>query len=245
MESNFGPDPLDKTTPVPPLAPRPKPELKLDLACGHGAKGGGTKPEGYLGVDILPGPGVDFVQDLLRFPWQWETSSVDAIKCEHFLEHIPMLWWGKKPYTFENISGETVSAFENGHKIIQDDPKDKELLFAFMDECWRILKPNAHFNIIVPNGFCDRGFQDPTHRRFFCKASWLYFTKTYRDINIPQYNVECDFYDFHSKPGPESSDLVMALSGDVQGRNAETRAFWGEHYINVIRDWSVCLKAKK
>src|ERR1700679_35505 len=58
--------------------------LRLSLACG------GAKPEGFKGVDLIKREGVDFVQDLLKFPWsQFADNSVDEIECMNFVEHIP------------------------------------------------------------------------------------------------------------------------------------------------------------
>src|ERR687886_2920965 len=58
--------------------------LKLALACGD------HKPEGFKGVDLIKTKSVDYVQDLLKFPWsQFKAESVDEIECTNFVEHIP------------------------------------------------------------------------------------------------------------------------------------------------------------
>lgn len=54
----------------------------LDLACGQ------TKKEGYLGVDIAECEGVDFVVDLAKTPWPFDTESVSGVWCSHFVEHL-------------------------------------------------------------------------------------------------------------------------------------------------------------
>lgn len=60
--------------------------MKLDLACGQ------NKQQGFKGVDIAPGPGVDFVVDLEKFPWkEFEDGSVEEIYCSHYVEHVPDL----------------------------------------------------------------------------------------------------------------------------------------------------------
>lgn len=56
--------------------------MKLDIACGQ------NKREGFKGVDIAPGPGVDFVWDLEQFPWApFEDNSVTEIYVSHYAEH--------------------------------------------------------------------------------------------------------------------------------------------------------------
>ena len=58
--------------------------IKLDIACGQ------NKQRGFKGVDIAPGPGVDFVCDLEKFPWKpFEDDSVEEVYCSHYLEHAP------------------------------------------------------------------------------------------------------------------------------------------------------------
>jgi ubiquinone/menaquinone biosynthesis C-methylase UbiE len=57
--------------------------VKLDLACGD------RKADGFIGVDKYKTPSTDMEMDLLQFPWPWEDSSVDEIRCSHFFEHIP------------------------------------------------------------------------------------------------------------------------------------------------------------
>lgn len=57
--------------------------IKVDLCCGR------YKPEGYIGVDIFPHPGVDVVCDLNKAPWPFEDSSVDYLRAHDALEHLP------------------------------------------------------------------------------------------------------------------------------------------------------------
>lgn len=55
--------------------------LRLDLGCGP------NKRPGFVGVDVLPFPGVDVVHDL-RQPWPWEAETVDEAFSSHFIEHL-------------------------------------------------------------------------------------------------------------------------------------------------------------
>lgn len=55
--------------------------LRVDLGCGA------SKPDGFVGVDILPGPGVDIVADLnQQFPFP--DNSVDEIRAYDAIEHL-------------------------------------------------------------------------------------------------------------------------------------------------------------
>jgi SAM-dependent methyltransferase len=54
----------------------------LDLGCGK------NKVPGSVGVDMCQLPGVDVTHELSRFPYPFETNSVDEIHMNHVLEHL-------------------------------------------------------------------------------------------------------------------------------------------------------------
>lgn len=56
--------------------------IRLDIGCGE------NKQPGFVGMDIRPGPGVDIVQDLEKFPWSLPDESVLIATATHVLEHI-------------------------------------------------------------------------------------------------------------------------------------------------------------
>lgn len=146
--------------PIPVLDPR---ELKLDLGCGQ------TPREGYTGVDkFAKQDGIQNV-DLFRFPWPWADNSVDALFCSHFIEHIPMANWIE------------VTAEEPGrHDLIEGT----DLLIRFFNECYRILKPGAPFELVWPALKSTRAFMDPTHRRFIpMETLSLYLSRDWRQVN--------------------------------------------------------------
>lgn len=183
--------------------------LKLSLACGQ------RKPEGFKGVDIAPAEGVDYIQDLLQFPWsQFADNSVDEIECSHFVEHIP---------------------HGNGYH----DP-----FFKFFDEIYRILKPaefspdnpniptKGFVNIVAPYYSSMRAWQDPTHQRAISEATFLYLNKEWRVANaLDHYDVHCDF-DF---------SYGYAMNPEWQTRSQETQGFAMRNYINAITDIQVML----
>lgn len=56
--------------------------MKLDIACGQ------NKRAGFVGVDIAPGEGVDFVWDLEKYPWMpFKDNSVEEMHVSHYAEH--------------------------------------------------------------------------------------------------------------------------------------------------------------
>jgi hypothetical protein len=162
--------------------------MKLSLACGQ------NKPKGFKGVDIAPGKNVDYVQDLMDFPWQFKDSSVDEIECSHFIEHIP-----------------------HGNGFY--DP-----FFSFFDEVYRILKPAKFSpdNPNIPiSGFATftapyyssmRAWQDPTHMRAISDATLLYLDANWRKINkLDHYPIKADFFYYAS----------YNINARLNGRNQE------------------------
>lgn len=60
--------------------------MKLDFGCGQ------NKRDGFKGVDIAAGPGVDFVVDLEKFPWkEFADGSIEELHASHYVEHTPDL----------------------------------------------------------------------------------------------------------------------------------------------------------
>lgn len=56
--------------------------MKLNLGCGKDTR------EGYVNIDMLPGPGVDVVLDLNTCKLPYQSDSIDEIYLSHVLEHI-------------------------------------------------------------------------------------------------------------------------------------------------------------
>lgn len=185
------------------------PSLKLDLGCGQNPK------EGFEGVDVRGGK-AKHVFDLFTFPWPFEDSSVEEIHASHFLEHIPA-----REVEERDLVG-----------------KDKrylgaDMLFAFMDECYRILKPDCWMHVVVPSGRSNRAFWDPTHRRFFMQETFLYFARDWRtQQGLDHYRVACNFGVEVTHSMPQEEGLK---SGEAQSARFST--LW-----NVTVDWHAKLK---
>ena len=68
-------------------APRYLPPLglKIDLGCGA------AKKAGFIGIDAVPGPGVDHVVDVEREPLPFVNDSVGHVFSSHCVEHLSAL----------------------------------------------------------------------------------------------------------------------------------------------------------
>jgi len=103
----------------------------------------------WVGIDIQEFPGVDIVHDFNAHPWPLPDECVTTAIASHVLEHIP--------------------------KIIITDSGTRFPLIEFMDEVWRVMKPDGHFAIAVPHGASPGYMQDPTHASQLNENTWAYF----------------------------------------------------------------------
>jgi len=189
-------------------------EIKLDLGCGL------NKKEGFIGVDYSSKVNPDIVMNLLKFPWkEWEDSSVDEIHTSHFIEHIPDC--------YISPIGE--------YKFVPDE-EDKDLFCCFIDECYRVLKPEGILSVFCPNARSNRAFQDSSHRRFIVAEAFLYFNKEWRAIQkLEHYNINSDF--------KVNVDPIVPIEMTLLHPEAQARRF--NESWNTILDWKATLIAIK
>lgn len=106
---------------------------------------------------------------------------------------------------------------------------------AFMDELYRVLKPKAQAQFIIPYARSMRSIQDFTHQwPPVAEESFLYFNKGWREANKlthGYYEMVCDFdYGFGHN-----------IDNHWMMRNEESRAFAMKHYWSVAADLVVVL----
>jgi SAM-dependent methyltransferase len=113
-----------------------------------------------------------------------------------------------------------------------------KLRFAFMDELWRVLRPDAEVFIVCPYYSSMGAVQDPTHEwPPICDATFIYFNKPWRvATKLDHYPVSCDF----DQSGIEyTADAGPPLN--IGQRNEEFRSMVLKHYINVAQEIKVRL----
>jgi len=187
-------------------------ELKLDLGCGQNVR------EGFEGVD-LHAPNAKHRVDLLKFPWPWADASVDEIHCSHFIEHIPL----------RDVEERDLLAPHHPYL-------GKDLLFAFFDEAYRVLRPDSHMTVICPSVRSERAFQDPTHRRFIAQATFFYLAVPERKaMGLSHYRADCDF----------EGNVSFTHDAELTIRAAEYQQRVFKEAWNAIQDYVVKLKAIK
>ena len=59
--------------------------------------------------------------------------------------------------------------------VIEHVPPHNNGFINFMNEVWRVLKPDGQFAIAMPYATSPGMYQDPTHCNFCNERTWLYF----------------------------------------------------------------------
>lgn len=116
--------------------------------------GAGEEPElekGWVNVDIVKLPGIQVVHNLMSFPWPFEDESAEYIKAKDIIEHL------------------------DHYARIKDTSGSRPTILAFIEECYRILKPNGILWIQTPSWQSDFLWIDPTHVRGFDIRSFDFF----------------------------------------------------------------------
>jgi SAM-dependent methyltransferase len=100
----------------------------------------------WINMDRLDLPGVDVVHNLMRFPYPFDDDSAEEIRAVDVIEHLAN-------YTED----------------------DRPSVVAFIEECYRILKPGGELFIQTPGWDADFLWIDPTHVRGFDMQSMDFF----------------------------------------------------------------------
>lgn len=130
--------------------------MRLNLGCAD------RLIEGYLGVDIAPGPGVDIVADLSQ-RWPWADNEVDEVLALDVCEHI-----GDGYRVVDDLFAAIIPT---PAKIVHYNGR-----IHFMNELHRVLCAGGRATIETPNATKGVGFaQDPTHQSHWCLSTFKYF----------------------------------------------------------------------
>lgn len=105
----------------------------------------------------------------------------------------------------------------------------------FFNELYRVLKPKAQCQVIVPHWASGRAYGDLTHQwPPVVEMFWYYLNKDWRALNAPHVPLVCDF----------DAAWGHSLAQQWVSRNQEAQAFAINHYREVAQDM-ICTVTKK
>lgn len=143
--------------------------IKLDIGCGA------SKNIGFVGMDYEQYGDVDIVHNVEQFPWPLPDESCVIAVCSHLVEHLNPHPGDSRivPLIKLLLDKGVVSQEEIAQYIGEIDPGPRFL--RFMDEVWRILKPDCEFAMVFPYAGSPGFYQDPTHINNINEMTWWYF----------------------------------------------------------------------
>lgn len=143
--------------------------IQLDIG------GGGNPQKGFVCLDIRPLKTVDVIWNVERFPWPLPDECCIRAMASHLLEHINSSMGDPRVFPLITLllKKKIITPQEAREYIgeIEDTPR----FIRFMNEVWRILKPDGQFLIAMPHGYSPGQLQDPTHCSPRNENTWAYF----------------------------------------------------------------------
>ncbi len=193
-------------------APSPPPEIKLDLGCGR------NKLPGYTGVDLYAPDDPDIIKaNLFELPWRKYGEGAPSLSAPLF-------------------ANDSVTEIHASH-FLEHVPQ--KLRWPFMEECWRVLKPEGIMRLFVPSWKSERAYGDMTHEWPPVVAMFFfYLNKGWREANkltYGPYDLKCNF---DHQAGP------TVITGEWATRAQEAQQFACTHYLETYLDMWVTLTKK-
>src|SRR3972149_2839692 len=131
--------------------------IQLDIG------GGGNPQKGFVNLDIRPLETVDIVWNIERFPWPLPDECCIRVMASHLVEHINPSFGDARVFPLiQLLLKKKILTLQEIRDYI-GEVEDKPRFIRFMDEVWRIMKPDGQFMIAMPHGYSPGYLQDPTH----------------------------------------------------------------------------------
>jgi hypothetical protein len=136
----------------------------------------------------------------------------------------------KLPWPFEDNSVEEVYS---GFIFCRIPAKQRPL---FMEELYRVVKPEAKVTMINPYWSTALAIQDYAHEwPPVVEQSFLYFDKQWRESQQDPRGLKCDF----------NVGGGHVYEPETNARSEETRNFWVRRYLNTVQTLQIVLTKRR
>jgi SAM-dependent methyltransferase len=158
-------------------------------------------------------------------------EGVDAIKFDNVTHLVDLR---TAPYPWDDNS---VDEAFSSHFVEHLTGLERVL---FVNELYRILKPGATCQIVVPHWASCRAYGDPTHQWPPVSEFWFYYlSKEWRAANAPHASIEYNPQGFNCN---FEATWGYAMRPDLAIRNQEYQQFAMNNYKEVVTDTIATLK---
>lgn len=198
--------------------------IKLDIGCGE------SKQPGFVGLDILPLPGVDIVTNFEKFPWPLPDECASLAMARHVLEHISPTPHDPRTEGLVNLLLKKKLVKQSEIDEFVGEPAPGAIFLRFMDEVWRILKPGGQFMFVTPYAGSAGYWWDPTHINGISEVTPEYFDPLGPRTYNPQ--TKRSFWHFYRPKPWKIVNNLWSVNGNMEVL-LEKRAFRkDEDYVN-------------
>jgi hypothetical protein len=143
--------------------------IRLDIACGRSKQG-----PNWVGIDMLPLPGVDIVHNIELTPWPLPDESVSVAIASHIMEHLnPMADNARLDGLVHLLVQKGVIAQEEVDQYLGNSGP---IFIRVMNEIWRVMQPGGQLAMVMPFAGSPGFFRDPTHINNINEETWDYFS---------------------------------------------------------------------
>jgi SAM-dependent methyltransferase len=137
--------------------------------------------------------------------------------------------FGAPPWDVDDGSVEAIYSAFHFHRL------DRAGRYAFMNECYRALKPGGQISLVVPHWSSMRAITDPMAQwPPLCESSFMVYSAKWREQEqMIDLGLTCDFGDVYG--------YGHSLDPDIAVRNEEFQQQAKKHWVNAILDLHVTL----
>lgn len=151
-----------------------KKAIRLDIACGRSKQG-----PSWVGMDVLPLPGVDIVHNMEITPWPLPDNCVSVAIASHIMEHLnPIADPARLDALVKLLIKKGVITEQESRQYLGEPGF---IFIRIMNEIWRVMQEGGQLAMVMPYAGSPGFMRDPTHINNINEETWDYFSPISRN----------------------------------------------------------------